>query len=192
LIPRALGRAEAMPDAAEGAGYRTSTDIGSQHMGGADSSEADAGSLPFTDDALRLLAEARGESDSLRHEYIATEHLALALTRRTGGPAAAPLAHLGVDGDQVRQTLATIVRAGTSALAPGAERPYTSRTQKALAFAEESARALGHPRVGTAHVLVGLMRERLNLAAQVLQHHGLTAEAADAHVRRLGADGSPP
>ena len=38
--------------------------------------EQDAGGLPFTDAARRLLADARAESDHLKHEYIGTEHLA--------------------------------------------------------------------------------------------------------------------
>lgn len=157
-----------------------------------DTAGAGADGLPFTDDALRLLAGARDESDRLQHEYIGTEHLVLALTRQAGDPVAAPLAHLGVDGEQVRQTLAATLVPGHRAPAPGEERPYTSRTQQALSLAAESARALGHPGVGTGHVLVGVMREGRNIGAQVLHHHGLTAEAAYTHAARLGAGGGVP
>ncbi len=154
---------------------------------------AAAGALPLTDDATRLLLEARDESDRLRHEYIGIEHLVLALTRRTGSAATAPLAHLGVDGEQVRQTLATIVGPGdsTRAPAPGANRPFTTRTQTVLTLAAESARALGQSQVGTGHVLVGILREGRGVGAQVLGHHGLTTEAADAYVRRLRPSDGP-
>jgi ATP-dependent Clp protease ATP-binding subunit ClpC len=73
----------------------------------------------------------------------------------------------------------------TRAPAPGADRPFTTRTQAVLALAAESARALGQSQVGTGHVLVGIMREGRGVGAQVLGHHGLTTEAADAYVRRL-------
>ncbi|MCY7413817.1 MAG: hypothetical protein LH471_12405 [Salinibacterium sp.] len=62
--------------------------------------EQDAGGLPFTDAARRLLADARAESDRLMHQYIGTEHLALALVRQSGD--AASLLRLGVDWEQVR------------------------------------------------------------------------------------------
>jgi ATP-dependent Clp protease ATP-binding subunit ClpC len=153
-------------------------------MGSEQTPGGNVGDLPLADDAVRLLAEARVESDRLHHEYLGAEHLVLALTRRAGDPATAPLAPLGVDGDRVRQTLAATLPAGHGALAPGAERPVTSRTRSALALAAESARAIGHPRVGTGHVLVGVLREGRNIGAQVLQHHGLTAVAAAAHARR--------
>src|SRR5437764_20241 len=60
----------------------------------------DAGNVPFTDAAGRLLADARGESDRLRHEYIGTEHVVLALTQDTA--TGALLTRLGIDRDQVR------------------------------------------------------------------------------------------
>ena len=45
----------------------------------------------FADSARQLLAKARGEADRLRHEYIGTEHLLLALTAETEGIAATAL-----------------------------------------------------------------------------------------------------
>jgi hypothetical protein len=41
------------------------------------STNADASSESFTDDALPLLAEADGEASRLGHEYIGTEHVVL-------------------------------------------------------------------------------------------------------------------
>ncbi|HEY9516507.1 MAG TPA: Clp protease N-terminal domain-containing protein, partial [Gemmatimonadaceae bacterium] len=70
-------------------------------------------------------------------------------------------------------------------------RPYTSRTQQAFAFAAASARAAGHAEVGVEHLLVGLLRERKNFGAQVLQHCGLTVDQAVAHVQRLGTNSRP-
>lgn len=130
----------------------------------------------FTDVARQLLAEARAEADRLRHDYVGTEHVVLAMTQDE--EATTLLARLGVDGDRVRGALDAVVRPGHATLPPAAERPYTSRTRQAIGLAAESADAEGSASVGIEHLIVGLLRERLNLGAQVLQQQGLTEERA--------------
>jgi ATP-dependent Clp protease ATP-binding subunit ClpC len=149
----------------------------------------DAAGVPFTDDARRLLADARAESDRLRHEFVGTEHVVLALTRGSVGTAL--LARFGVDPEQVRASLDGILTPGHAALPPGAERPYTSRTRQSFGLAAASAEAHGHAGVGVAHVVLGLLRERMNLGAQVLQQHGLSQEHAAAAVERHGREDGP-
>jgi len=139
-------------------------------------SGASADDMRFSDDAMRLLADARSESARLRHEYVGTEHLVLALTRQTDGGAAAVLTRLGIDRDGVRQLLATTIGAGHAEHEPTGEMPLTSRTHRALALARESAHELGQATVGAEHVLLGLMREGANIGAQVLLEHGLTED----------------
>ena len=58
-----------------------------------------------------------------------------------------------------------------------ATRPYTTRAQHAMAVAEATAVQLGHEAVGTEHLLIGLLDDRLSPAAQVLSHLGVTTEA---------------
>jgi ATP-dependent Clp protease ATP-binding subunit ClpC len=135
-----------------------------------------AGELPFTDAARRLLAEARRESDRLQHEYVGTEHLVLAMTHEPSSSTL--LSHLGVDRERVRVMLTEIVRRGSAAPAPELVRPYTSKTKKAFSLASESARAFGQTSIGIEHLLVGLLRERTNIGAQVLHELGVTAERA--------------
>lgn len=132
--------------------------------------------LRFDDAARRLLAVAREESDRLHHAYVGTEHVALALLRDPDS--AALLARLGVDGARVRETLDGILRAGTSTRSPEVHRPYTSRTLESFAHAAESARLLGRADVSVPDILVGLLREGMNVGVQALQLHGLTAERA--------------
>ncbi len=145
--------------------------------------------LPFSEELHRLLTDASGESARLQHEYIGTEHLVLALTRQTDY--GAPLPALGVDPRRVRTLIDETVRPGRTVLGSDLDRPFTSRTKRALSLAAESARALGHTQVGPAHVLVGLLREGLNIGAQVLAHEGLTAEQAYEFARRSGAEKRP-
>jgi len=162
-------------------------------MGGASGAERDAGGLPFTDAARRLLADAQEESGRLRHEYVGTEHLALALARRSAdAPGLAGLAGLGVDWARVRARIDESVTPGRFARAPAEPLPYTSRARKAFALAGEGARALGHARVGVEHLVLGLVRERMGVGAQVLAEHGLTEQHALALVQRTAASGGSP
>src|SRR5437867_1346036 len=144
----------------------------------------DTGDLPLTEAARRLLSDARAESDRLRHEYIGTEHVVLALAQ--DADTTALLTRLGIDREHVRASLDSIVRPGTATLPLGAERPYTSKTMQAFAFAAECARSHGHSGVGVEHIVLGLLRQRVNLGAGVLQQHGLTLEPAAAEVQRRG------
>jgi len=151
--------------------------------------EQDAGGLPFTDAARRLIADARAESDRLMHGYIGTEHLTLALVRQSGD--AASLLRLGVDWEQVRALITEIIEPGQSAPVPGRERPFTSRTKRAIALAGASAHALGHAAVGLEHLVLGLMREGVCIAAQTLSQHGLTEERALEQVQQSDAETFP-
>jgi ATP-dependent Clp protease ATP-binding subunit ClpC len=56
------------------------------------------------------------------------------------------------------------------------ERPYTSRAQQALKLADANAARLGHPYIGTEHLLIGLLEEASGPAAQLLEHFGVTAD----------------
>ena len=147
----------------------------------------EAADVPFSDAAGRLLAAARGEADRLGHEYIGTEHVVLALTRDADGAALLP--RVGVEPESVRAMLEAVVRPGRGAPSRGVEHPYTSRTRQAFALAAESAREQGQVRVGVEHIVVGLLREQMNIGAQVLQEHGLSVEQVTAEAQRRGGAG---
>ena len=156
-------------------------------MGETRPAERSATELPFAEAVRELIADARNESARLGHEYVGTEHLVLALSHQAGD--AAPLPVLGIDPDRVYTAMTGIIQRGRSATEPSLERPFTSRTQRAFALAAESARELGHAQIGVPHVVVGLLRERMNIGALVLADQGLTAERAYDYARRDVAAG---
>jgi ATP-dependent Clp protease ATP-binding subunit ClpC len=139
----------------------------------------------FTDDALALLAEANREAARLRHEYIGTEHIVLALTDRDVDVVTAALERIGVDRRHVHQSISGIVSSGRDPQPPEMKRPFTSRTKSSIAFAAERARAMGQPRIAPEHLLLGLLREKLNIGAQVLHEHGLTVETATQAIEQV-------
>jgi len=140
--------------------------------------------LPLSAAALELIADAKSESAQLQHEYVGTEHLVLALSRRAN--AAAPLPALALDPRRVNTRMHEIIKRGRVAPRPDLDRPLTTKTKSSLSLAAESARQLGHSQIGVAHIVVGLMRERLNIGAQVLASEGLTVEHACAYARGKG------
>ncbi len=126
----------------------------------------------FTDRVRKVLAMAREEAIRLQHDYVGTEHILLGLIREGEGVAAAVLANLAADLDELGRLVEDNVRRGKSASTLG-ELPYTSRAKKVLEFAMAEARELNHSYVGTEHLLLGLLRigER-SIAAAYGWHRG--------------------
>ena len=56
------------------------------------------------------------------------------------------------------------------------QRPYTTRAQKALALANAAAADLGDQFIGTEHLLLGLIDEKMGPAAQMLVHLGVSRD----------------
>ncbi|HEX6313331.1 MAG TPA: Clp protease N-terminal domain-containing protein [Gemmatimonadaceae bacterium] len=158
----------------------------------------------FTERVRRVLQSAREEAIGLRHEYVGTEHLLLALMHG-GGVAEAALTDLGVDLDATRARVLETVRPGpdSSSVAAGSsggmlgaiadkigrrherDMPYTSRAKKSLELAIQEARHLNHSYVGTEHLLLGLMREERGVGAQVLAGTGISVDGVRKEVIRL-------
>ncbi len=67
---------------------------------------------------------------------------------------------------------------------------FTKRAERALLFAQEEAKNLGHNYVGTEHLLLGLLREGEGIAAQVLQSVDITIEKVREHVEELIGKGN--
>jgi ATP-dependent Clp protease ATP-binding subunit ClpA len=89
------------------------------------------------------------------------------------------LPRLNVDPHRVRQLVEDAVRRGRVATAPGTELPFTTRTKKVFALAEESAEVVGHASWGAEHLEVGMLRAGRNIGAEVLQRCGITISQAE-------------
>ena len=62
---------------------------------------------------------------------------------------------------------------------------FTERAQKVLTLAHEEAVRLGHPGVGTEHILLGLVREGEGIAAKALVSLGLSSEKVQREVEKI-------
>ena len=146
----------------------------------------------FTERVRKILAMARQEAARLHHEYTGPEHMLLALIEEGGGVAATVFDRLAVDPTSVRQHLLEVVKAGSETHHTGPDLPYTSRAKKSLECAMSEARELHHSYIGTEHLLLGMLREKQNVAAHVLVDAGVTLDRARAEVLTiLGSPNNP-
>ncbi|MCA9756201.1 MAG: ATP-dependent Clp protease ATP-binding subunit [Candidatus Eisenbacteria bacterium] len=126
----------------------------------------------FTERVRKVIFLAREEASRLQHDSIGTEHLLLGLLREGEGIAATVLSNLGLDLDQIRQAVESMVAQTGGTLTIG-EIPFTSNAKRVLELSVEEARQLGHNYVGTEHLLLGLIREGEGVAAKVLADMGV-------------------
>jgi DNA-binding transcriptional regulator YhcF (GntR family) len=144
----------------------------------------------FTDGVRVALARAREEAIELRHDYVGTEHMLLALINEAlrqqrapgggGGVESMPsvvLEALGVDPDRLRTHILESVRQGRATVKLG-ELPYTSRAKKVLEYSMNEARVRDDSHVGVEHLTLGLIQEEKGIAATTLRMHGVTLEGA--------------
>ena len=138
----------------------------------------------FTDRARKVMALANQEAQRFNHEYIGTEHVLLGLIKEGTGVGANVLKNLGVDLHKVRMEVERLVKSGPEMPAMG-KLPQTPRAKKVIEYSIEEARNLGHNYVGTEHILLGLLREKEGVAAQVLMNMGLKLEEVREEVLNL-------
>ncbi|MFN8556902.1 MAG: Clp protease N-terminal domain-containing protein [Dehalococcoidia bacterium] len=121
----------------------------------------------FTAPARRALALADDEARRLNHNFVGTQHLRLGILRAGSGGGALALASVGVELDRVRAAVDFLVGRGDRPVAGELEPAPPAR--KALAFAAEEARRLGRRRIGTHHLLLGLLRDDVGFTAATLR-----------------------
>jgi len=62
---------------------------------------------------------------------------------------------------------------------------FTDQSRRAVILAQEEARRLNHNYIGTEHLLAGLRRENLGVAAKALESAGITMDAVRAEIENL-------
>src|SRR5699024_993204 len=124
----------------------------------------------FTERAQKVLALAQEEANRLKHNNIGTEHILLGLIREGSGIAAKALVELGLETKQIQTEVEKLIGKGNHSFQSV---HYTPRAKKVVELSQDEARKLGHPYVGTEHILLGLIREGEGVAARVLHNLGI-------------------
>ena len=141
-----------------------------------------AGMERFTQRARRVLSLAHQEAERMRHNYIGTEHLLLGLIEEDGGVAGRVLRELGLEPTRVQEMVERLTGMGQYR---GDKLDLSPGTQQVLEYAVDEARRMGHPYIGTEHLLLGLVRHNEGVAMDVLRKLGITAEQIRRQTHRV-------
>ncbi|MGH7765642.1 MAG: Clp protease N-terminal domain-containing protein [Candidatus Dormibacteraceae bacterium] len=137
----------------------------------------------FSDHAKQLLTGAQREANQAGHSYIGTEHLLLAVFGDPHSHAMKVLEAVGVTEASVRPAIAAQIGRKKRAIPRGVI--PTSKVKKVIEIAFRLCSASGESRVGTHHILLGLVTEGEGIAAHVLTNSGVTREAVVGEAERL-------
>jgi len=139
----------------------------------------------FTDRVRQVLRRAREVALEMHHDYVGTEHLAMAVALEPDGPTTAVLEALGAHRDDIVARVRGAITAGDPERRIGPDLPYTVRAKKVLELTMAEARLLQHDYVGTEHLLLGILAEQTGIGAEVLTAMGVTLERARGETRAL-------
>ncbi len=110
---------------------------------------------------------AQEEARRLNHDYIGTEHLLLGLIHEDKGVAARALQQCGIPLQAARDEVEQIIGRGDSP--PTEPLAFTADAKRALELSLREAFERGHHHIGTEHILLAVLLECRDVAAQVLQ-----------------------
>lgn len=141
-------------------------------------------------DVIRL---SREEALRLGHDYIGTEHLLLGIIREGEGIAVKILRNLGVDLYKLKKAIEDTVRTSGGTLTIG-NIPLTKQAEKVLKITYLEAKLYKSDVIGTEHLLLSLLRDDDNIAAQILHQFGVHYDNVRNELDNIisGRPSSPP
>jgi hypothetical protein len=107
----------------------------------------------------------------LRHDYVGTEHLLLALLRQGRNDARDAIERLGISPARIRESLEKTMERSGAAISSMGELPITPMLMRTLQMAKAEQLSGGD---GTPAILLAIFSEPQGVAAVVLTQHGLT------------------
>ena len=122
----------------------------------------------FSNRVRDVISYSREEAVRLGHDYIGTEHLLLGLIREGEGIAVKILRNLGCDLLELKESVEDTVRSTSSSTSVG-NIPLTKQAEKVLKITYLEAKLYKSDVIGTEHLLLSLLRDDENIAAQILQ-----------------------
>ena len=122
----------------------------------------------FSNRVRDVISYSRDEAIRLGHDYIGTEHLLLGLVREGEGVAVRVLRNLGCNLQKLKKVIENTVRSGGGTLTVG-NLPLTKQAEKVLRITYLEAKLYKSDVIGTEHLLLSLLRDDDNIAAQILR-----------------------
>ncbi len=130
----------------------------------------------FSSKVRDVIQFSREEALRLGHDYIGTEHLILGIVRLGEGVAIKILKNLSCDLYKLKKTVEDTVRGTGGAVSVG-NIPLTKQAEKVLRITYLEAKLYKSDAIGTEHLLLSLLRDEENIAAQILQQFDVSYDA---------------
>ncbi|MFN0203685.1 MAG: ATP-dependent Clp protease ATP-binding subunit [Bacteroidia bacterium] len=127
----------------------------------------------FSDRLKDVLSYSREEAIRLGHDYVGPEHMLLGMIREGEGATVNVLVGLGVDLLQLKKTIENAVK-GTYNAMNVTQLPLTRQAEKVLKLARLEAKVFKSNDIQTEHLLLSVLREEQNVAAQILARMGIS------------------
>lgn len=143
----------------------------------------------FTHRTAEVMSLANQEARLLNHEFIGAEHILLGLLKEGSGRGVEILRGFGVDAEKLSAEVETLIEAesGPDEVATG-QCPQSPEAQKVMERAIKECRSLGAGKLGTEHLLLGILGAANAPAAKLLTRHGLNADNVRQEVRNPELD----
>jgi ATP-dependent Clp protease ATP-binding subunit ClpC len=149
----------------------------------------------FSNRVQEVIRLSREEAIRLGHDYIGTEHLLLGIIREGEGIAVKILRNLGVDLYKLKKTIEDTVRTSGGTLTIG-NIPLTKQAEKVLKITYLEAKLYKSDIIGTEHLLLSLLRDDDNIAAQILHqfnvHYDIVRNELDSIIAGKPSVQTPP
>lgn len=130
----------------------------------------------FSSKVRDVIQFSREEALRLGHDYIGTEHLILGIVRLGEGVAVRILKNLDCDLYKLKKTIEDTVR-GTGGSVTVGNIPLTKQAEKVLRITYLEAKLYKSDTIGTEHLLLSLLRDDENIAAQILQQFSVSYDS---------------
>jgi len=131
----------------------------------------------FSKRIKEIIALSREEAIRLEHDYIGTEHLILGIFRDGENVALQLLEELQMPFEEVRQILERSTRnTASQGIRNLSNIPLTRQSEKILKITYLEAKALKAETVDSEHLLLSILRDNNNLAAQVMEKFDINYE----------------
>ena len=137
--------------------------------------------MNYSEQLQNVLAYSTQEAERLGNNYVGPEHLLLALLRNGEGKANDILNYLQVNVQKVKQAIESRIR--TDMAPTGEAIPMLRSTERITKLMELESRALASDTVGTEHLLLALLKEKNNLAVEVLEAEHVSYDSAKAFLQ---------
>jgi ATP-dependent Clp protease ATP-binding subunit ClpC len=146
----------------------------------------------FSNRVQDVIRYSREEALRLGHDYIGTEHLLLGIIREGEGIAVRILKNLGCDLYKLKRAVEDTVRSTGGTLTLG-NVPLTKQAEKVLKITYLEAKICKSDIIGTEHLLLSLMKDEDNIAAQIMSQFGVRYETVREELDNImsGKTGSP-